>query len=39
MKNKFWNWLKNESSDENELVLDGPISDETWWGDVRSDRV
>lgn len=33
MKNKFWNWLKNESSDENELVLDGPISDETWWGD------
>lgn len=28
---KFWNWVKNK--DERILHLDGPISEETWWGD------
>lgn len=30
--NKFWNF-KNSESDKNELIFDGPISDEMWWGD------
>lgn len=30
--NKFWNWVKNEDSGETELYFDGPISDETWYG-------
>jgi len=35
--NKFWNWIRNEQKDEfgseRTLVLDGPISDSTWYGD------
>lgn len=31
---KFWNWTpKTDNDDERELVLDGAISDESWWGD------
>ncbi len=30
---KFWNWIKNEDSGETELLFEGPISSETWWGD------
>ena len=30
---KFWNWVKNEENGETELIFDGPISDETWFGD------
>lgn len=30
---KFWNFVTNEKSGENELFLDGAISDDTWWGD------
>lgn len=33
MKNKFWNFVKNEETAETELIFNGPISDETWWGD------
>ena len=35
MKRKFWNWIKNDAGDEEErtLVLNGEISDETWYGD------
>ena len=32
MKRKFWNWLRNEG-EKRVLLLDGEISDETWWGD------
>ncbi len=39
MNKKFWNFIKNEDTDETELYFEGPISNETWWGDVRSDRV
>jgi len=37
MKNKFWNWIRNEDGDafgsDRTLYLDGQISDETWYGD------
>lgn len=33
MKRKFWNWIKNETNEERILVLNGEISDETWYGD------
>ena len=37
MKRKFWNWIKNDAGDEEErtLVLNGEISDETWYGDEK----
>lgn len=33
MKRKFWNWVKNEEDERRTLILDGEISDETWYGD------
>lgn len=33
MKRKFWNWVKNEAEEERMLLLNGEISDETWFGD------
>ena len=35
MKRKFWNWIRNDVGGEEErtLVLNGEISDETWYGD------
>ena len=34
---KFWNWVRNEQKDEfgseRTLMMDGPISNDTWWGD------
>ena len=33
MKRKFWNWIRNETDGERTLVLNGEISDETWFGD------
>ena len=32
MKHKFWNWVRNEG-EKRTLLLDGEISDETWFGD------
>ena len=32
MKRKFWNWVRNEG-EKCVLLLDGEISDETWWSD------
>ena len=29
---KFWNWVQN-SDDSRMLYLNGPIAEETWWGD------
>ena len=29
---KFWNWVRN-SADERTLYLNGPIAEESWWGD------
>ncbi|BAL01353.1 putative prohead protease [Oscillibacter valericigenes Sjm18-20] len=30
---KFWNWARDETTEERTLYLNGVISDETWWGD------
>lgn len=30
---KFWNFMKNEDTSETELLFNGPISEDTWWGD------
>ena len=30
---KFWKWSNAVDSDDSELILDGPISDVSWWGD------
>ena len=32
MKRKFWDWVRNER-EKRTLLLDGEISDETWFGD------
>lgn len=29
---RFWNWIEEEGKDR-ELIIDGPIASETWWGD------
>lgn len=31
--NKFWNWVRNEDTGETELVFNGAISEDTWFGD------
>lgn len=30
---KFWNFIQNEDTSEAELLFNGPISEDTWWGD------
>ena len=30
---KFWNFIKNEETEETELYFEGPISTESWLGD------
>ena len=30
---KFWNWVRDETTGERTLYLDGVISETTWWGD------
>lgn len=39
MKRKFWNWSRNETEGERTLVLNGEISDETWFGDEVTPRL
>lgn len=31
--NKFWKWTNSVESSDSTLILDGPISQESWWGD------
>ncbi|WP_415932988.1 head maturation protease, ClpP-related [Ruminococcus champanellensis] len=31
--NKFWNWVRNEDTGATELIFNGPISEDTWFGD------
>ena len=38
MKRKFWNWVRNEG-EKRILLLDGEISDETWWGDEITPQI
>lgn len=33
MSNKFWQWSNSVESEGSKLILEGPISDATWWGD------
>ena len=33
MSKKFWKWNNSVDSKNSELILEGPISDMTWWGD------
>lgn len=35
---KFWNWVRN-SDEERTLYLNGPIAEETWWGDEVTPRL
>lgn len=37
MKNKFWNWIKNDEG-ETELRLEGVIAEESWWDDEISPK-
>lgn len=30
---KFWNFVTNEDTNETELIFNGPISEDTWFGD------
>lgn len=30
---RFWNWVRDETTGERALYLDGVIAEETWWGD------
>ena len=37
---KFWNWVRNEMSEgERTLYLNGPIAEETWWGDEVTPKI
>ena len=38
MKRKFWNWVRSEG-EKRILLLDGEISDETWWGDEVTPQI
>lgn len=31
--NKFWNWVCNEDTGATKLIFNGPISEDTWFGD------
>ena len=31
--NRFWNWVRDEKTAERTLYLEGPIAEESWWGD------
>jgi ATP-dependent Clp protease protease subunit len=33
MSKKFWKWSGAVESNDSELILDGPISELSWWGD------
>ena len=33
MGERFWQWVKNEEEAARTLFLNGPIAEETWWGD------
>lgn len=33
MEKRFWKWSNSVESVDSELILEGPISDMSWWGD------
>ncbi len=36
---KFWNWMRDEATEDRTLYLNGEISDETWWGDEVTPKI
>ncbi len=36
---RFWNWTKNEDTDQRELWLEGVIAEESWWGDETTPAI
>ncbi len=36
---KFWNWVKNEGTEERVLLLEGVIAEESWFGDEVTPKV
>lgn len=36
---KFWNWVRDEATEDRTLYLNGEISDETWWGDEVTPKI
>jgi ATP-dependent Clp protease protease subunit len=36
---KFWSWVRDETTEERILYLNGVISDETWWGDEVTPKI
>jgi len=33
---KFWQWVRDETTESRTLYLNGPIAEETWWGDEQT---
>ena len=33
---RFWNWVRDKTGDDRTLYLNGPIAEETWWGDEQT---
>ena len=38
MSRKFWNWVRNDNEDRI-LILNGEISNETWYGDEITPQI
>jgi len=36
---RFWNWVRDETTTERVLYLDGTIADESWWDDQITPRM
>lgn len=36
---KFWNWVRDEDTEERTLFLNGVISEDTWWGDEVTPKI
>ena len=36
---KFWNWIKNTATGQRELWIEGPIAEESWFGDEVTPEV
>ncbi|MDW7658132.1 MAG: Clp protease ClpP [Bacillota bacterium] len=39
MRNNFWKWVRDSDTAERTLYLNGPIAEETWWGDEATPKL
>jgi len=39
MGERFWRWVSNEADTERTLFLNGPIAEESWWGDETTPKM